>query len=106
MLYDMHKKLNAMKLRKSQGTEAVTNGWLRHILRTPLVHLTHLIRHCLCLTHLQPLKGSKLIALRWLCKGHNFRKAAFNEPVVNDGHVIKNESYKDFPKEPRKKTLT
>ena len=26
MLYDMHKSINVMKLRKSQGTEAITNG--------------------------------------------------------------------------------
>jgi hypothetical protein len=41
-LSDFHKLSNSLKLRKACGFDGIPNGCLSHLLRRPLVHLTHL----------------------------------------------------------------
>jgi hypothetical protein len=51
-----------LKLRKACGIDDIPNECLRHLPRRPLVHLTHLINHCLRLSHFpNPWKEAKLI---------------------------------------------
>jgi hypothetical protein len=44
---DLQKLINSLKLRKACGIYGTPNECLRHLPRRPLVHLTHLINHCL-----------------------------------------------------------
>jgi hypothetical protein len=49
---DMYNLANPLKLRKTCGLDGIPNECLRHLPTKPLVHLTHLINHCLRLSHL------------------------------------------------------
>jgi hypothetical protein len=49
--YDIYKLLNSLKLEKTCGLGVITNEWLRHLLRGPLVHLTYLFNHRIPLPH-------------------------------------------------------
>jgi hypothetical protein len=61
---DIHKLVNSLKLRKVSGLDGIPNECLRHFPRRPLVHLTHLLNHCLWLSHFpKPLKQAKVITL-------------------------------------------
>jgi hypothetical protein len=61
---DLIKLISSLKLRKACGIDGVPNECLRHLPRTPLVHLTHLINHCIRLSHFPtPWKEVKVIAL-------------------------------------------
>jgi hypothetical protein len=48
---DLQKWLNLLKLKKACGIDGIPNECLRHLPRRPLVHLTHLINHCLRMSH-------------------------------------------------------
>jgi hypothetical protein len=51
-------------LRKACGIDGIPNECLRHLPRRPLVHLAHLINHCLRLSHFsKPWKEAKIITL-------------------------------------------
>jgi hypothetical protein len=61
---DLHKLLNSLKLKKACGIDGILNECLRHLPRRPLVHLTHLINHCIRLSHfLSSWKEAKVVAL-------------------------------------------
>jgi hypothetical protein len=61
---DLQKSLNSLKLKKACGIDGIPNECLRHLPRRPLVHLTHLINHCIRLSHFPtPLKEAKVVAL-------------------------------------------
>jgi hypothetical protein len=61
---DLQKLLNSLKLKKARGIDGIPNECLGHLPRRPLVHLTHLINHCLRLLHFpEPWKEAKVIAL-------------------------------------------
>jgi hypothetical protein len=54
-----------LKLRKACGIDGIPNECLRHLPRTPLVHLTHLFNHCIRLSHFpKSWKGVKVITLQ------------------------------------------
>jgi hypothetical protein len=58
----MHNLTNSLKLRKACGLHRITNEFLRHIPRRPLVYLTHLFNHCLGMSHFpKPWKEAKVI---------------------------------------------
>jgi hypothetical protein len=60
---DLQKLVNSLKLRKACGIDSTPNECLRQLPR-PLVHLTHLINHCLPLSHfLTPWKDAKITTL-------------------------------------------
>jgi hypothetical protein len=59
---DLQKLVNSLKLRKACGIDGIPNECLRQLPRRPLVHLTHLINHCLGLSHFPtPWKDTKII---------------------------------------------
>jgi hypothetical protein len=61
---DIQKLLNSLKLKKACGIDGILIECLRHLPRRPLVHLTHLINHCIRLSHFPtPWKEAKMIAL-------------------------------------------
>jgi hypothetical protein len=61
---DLRKLLNSLKLKKACAIDGILNECLRHLPRRPLVHLTHLINHCIWLSHFPtPWKEAKVIAL-------------------------------------------
>jgi hypothetical protein len=61
---DLLKLISSLKLKKACGIDGVPNECLRHLPRRPLVHLTHLINHCIRLSHFpMPWKEAKVIAL-------------------------------------------
>jgi hypothetical protein len=61
---DLQKLINSLKLRKACGIDGIPNECLRHLPRRPLVHLTHLFKHCLRLSHFpNPWKEAKVITL-------------------------------------------
>jgi hypothetical protein len=60
---DSQKLLNSLKLTKACGTDGIPNECLRHLPRRPLVHLTHLINHCIRLSHFPSWKEAKAVAL-------------------------------------------
>jgi hypothetical protein len=47
---DLQKLLNSLKLKKARGIYGIPNECLRHLPRRSLVHLTHLINHCIRLS--------------------------------------------------------
>jgi hypothetical protein len=47
---DLQKLLNTLKLKKACGIDCIPNECLRHLPKRPLVHLTHLINHCIRLS--------------------------------------------------------
>jgi hypothetical protein len=58
---DIHKLANSLKLRKAFVFDGIPNECLRHLLRRPLVHLTHFFYQCLWLSHFpKPWKEVKL----------------------------------------------
>jgi hypothetical protein len=61
---DLKKLINFLKLRKACGIDGFPNECLRHLPRRPFVHLTHLFKHCLRLSHFPNLwKEAKVITL-------------------------------------------
>jgi hypothetical protein len=61
---DLQKLLNSLKLKKACGIDGIPNECLRHLPKRPIVHLTHLINHCIRLSHFPaPWKEAKVIAL-------------------------------------------
>jgi hypothetical protein len=75
-----------LKLRKDCGTDGIPNECLRHLPRGPLVHLTHLIIHCLPLSHFpNPWKEAKIITLPKPGKDpkspQNFRRISLLPPT-------------------------
>jgi hypothetical protein len=61
---DLETLINSLKLRKSCGIDGIPNECLRQLPRRPLVHLTHLINHCIRLSHFpKPSKEAKNITL-------------------------------------------
>jgi hypothetical protein len=48
---DIRKLIKSLKLRKACGMDGIPNECLRHNPRRPLVHLTHLINHCIRLSY-------------------------------------------------------
>jgi hypothetical protein len=61
---DLQKLLNSLKLKKVCAIDGIPNENLRHLPRRPLVHLTHLINHCIRLSHFpKSLKEAKVVAL-------------------------------------------
>jgi hypothetical protein len=61
---DLQKLLNSLKLKKACGIDGIPNECLRHLSRRPLVHLTHLINHCIWLSHFPTSwKEAKVVAL-------------------------------------------
>jgi hypothetical protein len=70
---DLHKLVTSLKLRKACELYGIRNECLRHLLRRPLVHLTHLFNHCLRLFHLpKPWKEAKVITSLKQSKEPNF----------------------------------
>jgi hypothetical protein len=60
----LQKLLNSLKLKKACGLDGIPNECLRHLPRRPLVHLTHLINHCIRLSHFPTSwKEAKVVAL-------------------------------------------
>jgi hypothetical protein len=61
---DLQILINSLKLKKACGIDGIPNEFLRHLPRRPLVHLTHLINHCIRLSHFPAsLKEAKVVAL-------------------------------------------
>jgi hypothetical protein len=61
---DLQKLLNPLKLKKACGIDGIPNECIRHLPRRPLVHLTHLINHCIRLSHFPTSrKEAKVVAL-------------------------------------------
>jgi hypothetical protein len=61
---DLQKLLNSLKLKKASGINGIPNECLRHLPSRPLVHLTHLINHCIQLSHFPTsCKEAKVVAL-------------------------------------------
>jgi hypothetical protein len=48
---DLQKLINILTLKKTSGINGITNESLKHLPRRPLVHLTHLINHCIRLSY-------------------------------------------------------
>jgi hypothetical protein len=61
---DLQKSINSLQLKKGYGIDGIPNECLRHLPRRSLVHLTHLINHCIRLSHF-PASGkeAKVVAL-------------------------------------------
>jgi hypothetical protein len=58
----LQKLVNSLKLRKACGIDGILNECLRQLPRRPLVHFTHLINHCLRLSHFPtPWKDAKIL---------------------------------------------
>jgi hypothetical protein len=61
---DLQKLLNSLKLKKACRIDGISNECLRHLPRRPMVHLTHLINHCIWLSHFPTSwKEAKVIAI-------------------------------------------
>jgi hypothetical protein len=61
---DLQKLLHSLKLKKACGIDDIPNECLRHLPRRPLVHLRHLINHCIWLSHFSTSwKEAKVVAL-------------------------------------------
>jgi hypothetical protein len=60
----LQKLINSLQLKKACRIGGIPNECLRHLPRRPLVHLTHLIHHCILLSHFPASsKEMKVIAL-------------------------------------------
>jgi hypothetical protein len=60
----VQKLVKSLKLRKACAFDGIPNECLRHVPRRLLVHLTHLLNHCLRLSHSpKPWKEAKIITL-------------------------------------------
>jgi hypothetical protein len=51
--------INSFKLKKACGIDGIPNECLKHLSRRPLVHLTHLINHCIRMSLPHVFEGSK-----------------------------------------------
>jgi hypothetical protein len=61
---DSQNLINSLKLRKACGIDGTLNECLRHLPRRSFVYLTHLINHCLWLSHFpNSWKETKVITL-------------------------------------------
>jgi hypothetical protein len=61
---DLQKLLNSLKLKEACKIYGIPNECLRHLPRRPLIHLTHLINHCIRLSHFPTSwKEAKVVAL-------------------------------------------
>jgi hypothetical protein len=70
-----HKLSDSLKLRKTCGLDGIPNECLRHLQGRPLVHLTHLFKHCLGLSHFPKLwNEAKVIKLTKSCEDPKFPK--------------------------------
>jgi hypothetical protein len=70
---ELQKLVNSVKLRKACAIDNIPNECLRQLARRPLVYLTHLIIHCLRLSHFPtPWKEAKIITLPKPGKDSNF----------------------------------
>jgi hypothetical protein len=70
---DIHKLVNSVKLRRACGLDGILDDCLRHLPRRPLIHLTHLFKHCLRLSYFsKPWKEAKFITLPKRGKGPKF----------------------------------
>jgi hypothetical protein len=66
---ELQKLVNSLKIRKACGIDGIPNKCLRQLPIIPLVHLTHLINHCLRCSHfptpwkdaMKPGKDSKFL---------------------------------------------
>jgi hypothetical protein len=56
---DLQKLLNSLKLKKACGIDGIPNECLRYLPRRPQVHLTHLINHCIRLSHFPRLRRKR-----------------------------------------------
>jgi hypothetical protein len=70
---NIQKLIKSLKLRKACGIDGIPNECLRHDPRRPLIHLTHLLNHCLRLSHFpNSWKEAKVITLPEPCKDPKF----------------------------------
>jgi hypothetical protein len=70
---DIYKLVNSLKLTKICGLDGIPNECLRHLPRRTVVHLSHLFKHCLQLSHFsKPWKEAKVLTLPKLCKDPKF----------------------------------
>jgi hypothetical protein len=70
---DLQKLLNSLKMKKACGIDGIPNECLRHLPRRLLVHITHLINHCIRLSHFpSSWKEAKVVALPKLGKDPKF----------------------------------
>jgi hypothetical protein len=61
---DVSKEIRSLKLGNACGIDAIPNECLGHLPRRSLVHITHLLNHCLSLCHFPaPWKEARIIAL-------------------------------------------
>jgi hypothetical protein len=61
---DLQRLVNSLKIRKACGIDSIPSECLRHLPKRPLVHLTHLINHCLWISHFPtPWTDAKIITL-------------------------------------------
>jgi hypothetical protein len=61
---NVQKLIHTLKLRKACGIDGIPKDCLRHLSRSPLVHLTHLFNHCFRLSYFpSSWKEAKMIAL-------------------------------------------
>jgi hypothetical protein len=61
---DLQNILNSLKLKKACGIYGIPNECLRHLPRRPLIYLTHLINHCIRLSHFpSSWKEAKVVTL-------------------------------------------
>jgi retron-type reverse transcriptase len=59
---DLLKLISSLKLEKARGIDGIPNECLRHLPRRLLVHLTHLINHCIRQSHFpMPCKEAEVI---------------------------------------------
>jgi hypothetical protein len=72
---DLLKLINSSKLKKACGIDGIPNECLRYLPRRPLVHLTHLINHCIRFSHFPASwKEAKVVALPKPGKNPKFSK--------------------------------
>jgi hypothetical protein len=61
---DVSKLIKLLRKEKACRIDGIPNECLRHLPRRPLVHLTRLFNHCICLSYfLEPWKVAKIITL-------------------------------------------
>jgi hypothetical protein len=70
---DLQKSISSLKLRQACGIDGIPNECLRHLPRRPFAHLTHLLNHCLRLSHFpNAWKDAKVVTLPKLAKDPKF----------------------------------
>jgi hypothetical protein len=69
----VHKLTNLLKLGKVCGLDGISNDFLRHLPKRPLIYFTHLFNHCLRLSDFpKPWKETKVLTLPTLSKDPRF----------------------------------